>query len=69
MCTAREKLSNKVIPKLKNCSAQIFDIHLSLDRKDVMKIFTENFMRAMVNGGIKDINRITKAMEILPKRK
>jgi 3'-phosphoadenosine 5'-phosphosulfate sulfotransferase len=66
----RERVAyKKVIPKLKIGSAIIFDIHRNLDRKDMMKQFSENIMRCIVKGDIHEAHLVVKAMEFLPKRK
>lgn len=65
----KEWLSNKVVPNLKVQAAKIFEIHLSLDRKDTMKFFCEYIMKALSKGEIAETDKVYKAMEIVPKRK
>ena len=66
----RERIAyKKVVPKLKKVSTIMFDIHRDLDRKDMMKQFSENIMRSMVNGQVCEADKVTKAVSHLPHRK
>ena len=66
----RERMAfKKILPNLKSWAKQIFHVHLALDRKDIMKIFTENIMKQLVKSSIGGIDNVCRAMEIVPKRK
>lgn len=66
----RERVAfNAVVPKLKQGSSLLFQTHLELDRKDMMKTFSENLMKWMISGRISEVCKISKAMEFLPKQK
>lgn len=63
------KAFKKVVPKLKKGSMKVFDLHQDLDRKDMMKLFSENIMKTMIRGHLGEAHKVSKAMEYLPSRK
>ena len=66
----RERVAfKKVIPNLKQRSAELFSTHLAYDKKDTMKMYCYSVMSSIARGHIAEVSTINKAMEIIPKRK